>query len=301
MLNEQAVVFDCRGEALMGVLHAPEVASGIGVVLVVGGPQYRAGSHRQFVHLARAVCRAGHAMLRFDVRGMGDSEGAARPFDGVDDNVAAAIDALLARVHGVNQVVLWGLCDGASAAWLYLQATADPRVVGVCAVNPWVRSLEGLARTHVKHYYLKRVSSGAFWSKLLRGGVGGTALRELAAALRTTLAPPPTPSGGSDFRQRMAQGCARCSPGSVLLVLSGNDYTAKEFDEHVASSPHWQEALRKSGAQRLDLVGADHTLSQNVARIEVEDATLRWLGELTRRAAAASTALSRSASTGEAA
>ncbi len=310
MLNEQAVVFDCRGEALMGVLHAPEVPADIGVVVVVGGPQYRGGSHRQFVHLARALCRAGHVVLRFDVRGMGDSQGAQRPFDQLDDDVAAAIDTLLARAQGVSRVVLWGLCDGASAAWLYVQTTADPRVAGVCAVNPWVRSPEGLARMHVKHYYVQRVLSGAFWSKLLRGDVGWRALRGLAGALKTAWGPASAPSGSSDgsgssvspdFRQRMAEGCARCSPGSVLLVLSGNDYTAKEFTEHVSTSLPWQEALRICAAQHCDLPGADHTLSQVADRIEVESATLRWLGELGRRTSSLGRVESPSVSTGEAA
>jgi exosortase A-associated hydrolase 1 len=177
-LNERALVFDCHGDALLGVLHTPVAAQGIGVVVVVGGPQYRVGSHRQFVHLARALCRAGYAVLRFDVRGMGDSQGSQRPFDRLRDDIAAAIDTLLAHASSVRRVVLWGLCDGASAAWLYLQASGDPRVVGICAANPWVRSSEGLARTHVKHYYAQRVLSRSFWSKLIRGGIGWQAFRE---------------------------------------------------------------------------------------------------------------------------
>jgi uncharacterized protein len=288
-VTETALVFECHGEAMAGVLHSPEAAADVGVVVVVGGPQYRAGSHRQFVHLARAACRAGYAVLRFDVRGMGDSEGAQRPFDALHDDIAAGIDALLAHATGVRRVVLWGLCDGASAAWLYLQASGDARIVGVCAVNPWVRSSDGLARTHVRHYYAKRVMSLSFWSKLAGGGVGWSALRGLASALRSTLSPRGSGSSGhgTDFRQRMAQGCARCPPGGVLLVLSGNDYTAKEFADHAARTPAWQQALRACCAQRFDVAGADHTLSQNAARLEVEKATVRWLDELRGRSAAA--------------
>jgi uncharacterized protein len=282
VINERAIVFDCGGESLVGMLHAPEVAAEIGVVVVVGGPQYRVGSHRQFVHLARAVSRAGYPVLRFDVRGMGDSSGAPRPFDSLDDDIAAAIDAVVAHTRSVRRVVLWGLCDGASAAWLYLQARGDPRVAGVCAVNPWVRSSQGLARTHIKHYYLQRVLSPSFWSKLLRGGVGWQALRKLVRALWTTLSPGLSAEDRSpaDFRQRMAQGCHRCAPGSVLLMLSSDDYTAKEFAEHAASAREWQEALRACAVQRRDIPGADHTLSQQAARIEVEVTTVRWLDDL---------------------
>ena len=51
-----------------------------GVLIVTGGPQYRAGSHRQFVLLARFLAARGMAVLRFDYRGMGDSEGAPRDY-----------------------------------------------------------------------------------------------------------------------------------------------------------------------------------------------------------------------------
>ncbi len=281
-MTETALVFECGGDALAAVLHAPEKPADLGIVIIVGGPQYRAGSHRQFVHLARAACRAGYAVLRFDVRGMGDSEGAQRSFEELHDDIACAVDALLARVHSVRRVVLWGLCDGASAAWLYVHASDDARIAGVCAVNPWVRSDEGLARTHVKHYYAKRVMSREFWSKLISGGVGRATLYELVSALRSTLAPRRTGNSDHDidFRQRMAQGCARCPPGGVLLVLSSDDYTAKEFADHVARTPQWQAALRASKARRHEVAGADHTLSQNAARLEVERVTVQWLDEL---------------------
>ena len=89
-------------------------------------------------------------MLRFDVRGMGDSSGTPPGFERIEDDIAAAIDALLAAVPETSGVVLWGLCDGASAALLYLDTTHDTRVVGLGIANPWVRSEVGLARTRVR-------------------------------------------------------------------------------------------------------------------------------------------------------
>ncbi|MEO6566032.1 MAG: alpha/beta fold hydrolase, partial [Casimicrobiaceae bacterium] len=81
-------------------------------MIVVGGPQYRVGSHRQFALLARALARVGIPALRFDYRGMGDSEGDRRSFDEIDADIAAAIDTLCREAH-LARVVLWGLCDGA--------------------------------------------------------------------------------------------------------------------------------------------------------------------------------------------
>jgi len=151
-----------RCEATMiGVLHAGADEAERGVVIVVGGPQIRAGSHRQFVLLARRWAAAGVPVLRFDCRGKGDSGGEFIDFEHLDDDIAAAVDALVARRPAVREVILWGLCDGASAILMY--AHRDPRVAGVAIVNPWVRTEDGIARAYLKHYYARKLVQAAFW------------------------------------------------------------------------------------------------------------------------------------------
>ena len=83
-VREDAVVFQCEGASLVGILHVPErEPARIGVLVIVGGPQYRVGSHRQFVLMARSLAQSGYAVLRFDYRGMGDSDGEMRTFESV--------------------------------------------------------------------------------------------------------------------------------------------------------------------------------------------------------------------------
>lgn len=275
--GDEALVFDCVEDTLVGVLSQPaQPASHTALVIVVGGPQYRAGSHRQFVLLARAVAAAGFAALRFDVRGMGDSSGAARSFETLDDDIASAIDALQRRLPGVRRVVLWGLCDGASAALLYLQRRADPRVRGLCLLNPWVRSAAGLAQTQLRHYYLQRLRQPAFWRKLLRGGVAGHALRELGANLRLARGARRAPAALASYQERMAEGWAAFC-GDTLLVLSGDDYTAREFADHAAGQPAWSGLLARPRVERVDLAGANHTFANAADRGRVESATLALL------------------------
>lgn len=278
---EHALAFACAGETLQGVLALPPdpaSAQPTGVVIVVGGPQVRIGSHRQFVLLARRLAAAGHAVLRFDVRGMGDSTGKARSFEDLQPDIAAAIDTLLQAAPAARQVALWGLCDGASASLLYLDATHDPRVAGVCLLNPWVRSTQSLARTQVKHYYRDRLLQKAFWTKLLRGGVGLRALRDLGTNLRGLRARVPQPDQRS-FQQRMA-GAWHGFAGSVLVLLSENDWTAREFEEHLQHSPDWRGAAQRPQLAWQHIAAADHTLSDAQARTQAERLTLAWLQEL---------------------
>ena len=79
--SETPQFIPCGGERMLGILALPAVPADIGIVLVVGGPQTRVGSHRQFVLLSRCLAAAGYAVLRFDYRGMGDSSGEQRGFE----------------------------------------------------------------------------------------------------------------------------------------------------------------------------------------------------------------------------
>ena len=171
-LTEHAMSFACAGEDLLGIVTTPEQPRSTGVLVLVGGPQYRVGSHRQFLLLARALAKAGYPVMRFDYRGMGDSTGDLRNFEAVNDEITAAIDAFRQQCPIVVKVVLWGLCDAASSSLLYWDATQDARIGGFVLLNPWVRSETTLARAHIKHYYGQRLLEADFWHKLITGKVG---------------------------------------------------------------------------------------------------------------------------------
>lgn len=272
--REEVAPIVCAHTHLVGILARPLRPAATGVVVVVGGPQYRVGSHRQFVLLARALAQAGFAVLRFDVRGMGDSGGRARGFEDSGADIAAAIAALQQAVPQVTQVALWGLCDGASAALLYWHATQDERVSTLCLANPWVRTPASLAHTQLKHYYLQRLCSADFWRKLLRGGVAAPALAALADTLRTLLFNSATPPDPDSFTQRMAWAWAHF-PGRILLVLSEHDLTAQEFLHHARHDPAWKNSLAHPRLVRHDQPGADHTFSSASQRSRLAELTLR--------------------------
>jgi exosortase A-associated hydrolase 1 len=279
--TEQALVFQLADERLLGIVAKPEFPLGCGVLIVVGGPQYRAGSHRQFLLLSRRLAAAGYPSMRFDYRGMGDSGGAMRDFEAVSDDVKAAIDAFQKSCPSLTRVVLWGLCDAASSALLYVQATRDSRIAGLTLLNPWVRSEASLAQTHIKHYYGQRLLQREFWFKLLSGklpllkSVRGLVTNALKARGKGV----PTENDSRSFQERMAESW-RQFPGAVLLILSGQDYTAKEFLEFVGSTAGWAALIDAENVSRVDVPDADHTFSSHEQRSSVESATLDWLGKL---------------------
>lgn len=277
--TETVLAFPCEGERLLGVVSAREGAPGagdLGVVIVVGGPQVRAGSHRQFVQMARHLAAQGLPTLRFDVRGMGDSSGPQRSFEHLGADIGAAIAALQQARPEVRRVALWGLCDAASAALLYLHERPDPRVAALCLANPWVRSAASLARTQVRHYYGQRLLQKEFWLKLLSGRVAASAWRSFVDSLRQARAPASGAAAPEGFVAHMARAWMRFD-GPLLLLLSGSDYTAREFVDVTATDPAWQGALSQPGVTQHELALADHTFSDAPAARQAEQLTAAWL------------------------
>lgn len=283
---ERGLSFDCEGCWLYGVLSLPAgvAPSARGVVVVVGGPQYRVGSHRQFTLLARELASQGVPVLRFDYRGMGDSEGDPRDFSDVGPDLRAAIDTFFAEVPGTREVVLWGLCDAASAAMFY--AHQDARVSGMVLLNPWARTEEGAARAYLRHYYLSRLFDPGLWRKIAAGRFDlAAALRSFRGLLGKAAGGMPVPSQPAQaasaaspaLPQRMLEGYARFR-GHTLFITSGADLTAREF-EALASGPGWRRAMRGKRVARERLRDADHTFS----RTEWRDQVARWTADWLRR------------------
>ncbi len=279
--TERGLRFNCEGESLVGVLSLPAgEPAAVGVVIAVGGPQVRVGSHRQFLLLARRLAGSGHAVLRFDVRGMGDATGEFPGFDAMGPDLAAAVTTLRQQVPAVRRVVLWGLCDAASAALMNVPSLAG--VDGMVLLNPWARHADTQARTELKHYYAKRVLDFAFWRKLLAGQVNvlqassefaGKLWRLLSSRVKPTAVADTDPA---DYRERMARGALGFS-GPQLYILAGNDHVCAEFLDYSKTHPRLASLWQRPGITRLDLPQADHTFSSAHLRRQVEDATLRWL------------------------
>lgn len=275
---EQPITFDCEGDQLVGILHRTVgPVARIAVLVVVGGPQYRVGSHRQFVLMAREIAAAGVPVLRFDYRGMGDSSGEPRTFEAIDSDIRAGVDLLMREQPSVEGVICYGLCDAASALLGY--CTSDTRIAGLILANPWVRTETGQAKAFIRHYYPRRLLQRAFWKKLLAGQVDAmTAVRGAAGALWTSSGRQPGARPDSDpcYLQRMQEGLRHVSV-PVLVQLSDADLTAREFQDLTESSPPWRKAVRRPNVTLETIKHADHTFSTADAFSRSTRSVLDWL------------------------
>jgi len=279
-MSESALVFACDGAELVAILHRPEGDErSIGVLVVVGGPQYRVGSHRQFVLMARSFAAGGYPVLRFDYRGMGDSGGAARTFESVHRDIKAAVDAFMAAQPSLRSIVLFGLCDAASAALMY--CCSDSRLRGLILANPWVRTEAGAARAVVRHYYLQRLLHRSFWAKVFTGEYRlFESLRSFVASLRSsTRTKAQTPGAAPAYLHRMREGFSGFGK-PVLLLLSDRDLTAREFQDLCTSSPEWSRCIAATNVRSYRVRDADHTFSSRASLQDVCAQARHWLDAL---------------------
>ncbi len=293
MINEKALVVRYGKDALVGIAHLPSNSGPLGVLVLVGGPQYRVGSHRQFVLLSRTLAGAGFPVFRFDHRGIGDSSGEPRNFQALDDDIKCAIDIFLETCPQIKQVHIWGLCDAASAASLYTEK--DPRVAGLVMLNPWVRSESGITKSFLMDYYTKRLFDYRFWKNAFGGN---KSLWFILKSAWKKLVSNTTPHGASEVTQESASGgepSGESKPlsqppyqermltalqrfqGRTLIILSGNDLTAAEFRQMSNSSRRWKKLAKSASISWFEMSDSNHTFSTRIWRDTVAERTVRWL------------------------
>ena len=275
-MAEQYIQFSAAGQLLSAIVHPGNAH--IGVLMVVGGPQYRVGSHRQFVKLSRYLSAHQVPSMRFDSRGMGDSSGEKLAFYQQDEDISQAITAFFRHCPNLQQVILWGLCDAASAILIALNKP-DPRIAAVVLLNPWVRQNQSHAKTLLRHYYLNRLRQKQFWQKLLSGGIAPLAsLKQLWHTVKTSTAPKPISEASTEvtahnYIDAMYQGWQAFS-GNIMLLSSADDLTAQEFLA-LCQQPKWQQLLAR--CQQHSIANADHTFSCQAWREQVEQLTLQFV------------------------
>lgn len=262
----------------------------LGVLILVGGHQYRVGAHRQFTLLSRYLAQHGFCSLRIDVPGMGDNPGQLAEFYQHDSYIKTALDRWQQQQPQLQHFVIWGLCDAASSALIYQRSYQDARLVGLVLLNPWLRQSQQQAQVMLQNYYGQKLTDRQWWLKLLRGQVH---IRQSVREVMLTWWRSRTPSRASvhaaakhvnkppitadNYVQVMYEGWHSFS-GKTLVLCSGADFTAQEFLLYCEQQPTWHALLRQ--AELHTLADANHTFARDDWRGTVERQTVTFLQKL---------------------
>jgi exosortase A-associated hydrolase 1 len=232
-MNRKHFTFNCDGAQLAASLDMAPAT--VGLLIVSGGNELRAGPWGSQAQLADRMAAAGFPVLRFDRRGVGDSEGQNGTFAASGPDIAAAIHAFRAHVPTLRKIVAFGNCDAASALMLAKGQGCDALVLA----NPWTFDPEPepepateaplpepeatpMPPAAMRSYYLRRLANPAALKRLFSGKVK---VGKMASSLVDSVKPAPPPSS---LAQDMAEGLSGF-PGPVTILLAENDRTAQAF------------------------------------------------------------------------
>ena len=247
-----ALNFPCAGVQLAATLDAATGTTGL--LIVSGGNEIRSGAHRGMGMLAAQVAAAGHPVLRFDRRGIGDSEGTNAGFDNSRDDIVAALAAFRSACPAVTRVVAFGNCDAASALALHQPLEIDELLLA----NPW--TIEASADTPalppastIRARYWRRLREPASYRRLLRGEIDLGKLSRGLAKLWPQSNVPPNALGGRVVDAIIAV------PMPVTILLATGDRTAQAFAEQ------WRRANgdARSRITMAELTSNSHSFAGN--------------------------------------
>lgn len=289
-MTERYISIASGNATLSAILHTPATHSttdtpDTGVLIIVGGPQYRVGSHRQFVKLSRFLAMQHIPSMRLDSSGMGDSSGEKAQFYQQHTDIKLAIDAFCQQCPQLTKIVLWGLCDAASAALLYCYQQTDSRLAGLVLINPIVRQQHSHAWIMLKHYYRQQLGSKIFWYKVFTGKLNlMQSIRSLLSILKqfSFTKNEIKVSSQADTLEVTAENYVKymlagwqAFKGKTLVITSGHDLTAQEFLQLCHNDRNWAACLQQ--ALHLHIGDANHTFSTADWRSQVEQCSALFI------------------------
>lgn len=281
-MKEDAIVFG-SAQSLVGVLTHPEGGrpdpAKPALIVVNAGLVHRVGPHRMHVALLRRMARCGFMGLRFDFSGIGDSLPRAdmMPYTrSTVEEVREVMSAVTERT-GIEKFCLIGLSSGALVS--LASAGADPRIVGVCMINPhgfaassvWGQHVESV---HLRRVYTRNLFSMHSWRKLL---TGKSDYRRLGKTLlsRWSREREEATEISSVVEETRPELLAFFGLGiDTLMVFSEKDRSIHNLEEILG--PGWQRQLNGK-VKVVEIAGANHTLASPAHLQQAVQAIDGWL------------------------
>jgi alpha-beta hydrolase superfamily lysophospholipase len=288
-IQERQLTLEGPNGVLAGVLTEPvsAIAGGLCAVFLNTGTIRSIGPNRLWVEAARRWAGEGVRSVRFDLDGMGDSDGDPEPYRDLSrlydpwivNQVTSVIDQLHAGGHG-DRFLLVGLSAG--AYWALHAGLNEDRVAAVALINPgalvWDPGTSALGdfRTMRTIAQTRSISLATLRKAL---GTRGLALavwllRGLVAKLRPGRSEPPMlVSHADEMREAVAELCAMSA--YRLFVCCQDEPSLEEITElgllgQVTATP---------GLRFVRIASNDHTVRPAWAQRELHAALDGLLAE----------------------
>ncbi|PDO10754.1 MAG: alpha/beta hydrolase [Candidatus Reconcilbacillus cellulovorans] len=264
---ERSIAIRSGDMTLSGVLHTPSSADQAGnkgrrpfVLICHGFVGNKIGANRLFVKAARALCAAGHSVLRFDFGGCGESTGeyGSTGLGSMIEQTRHVLDyAFSADWVDPERVAVLGHSLGGAVA--LLAAARDRRIRALILWSPVAHPLHDIVQIVGRHVYERCKAEGAADYLGYR----------LTAAFFESL------EQFQPFQE------ARKFFGDVLLVHGTSDEVIPVDYSFLYQKAFW---LRGEGSCEKEIIlQADHTFSSSEACHRAISRTVEWLGALAAR------------------
>ncbi len=262
-------------DKIFASLDIPEDRNSRSALLIVsGGNEIRSGSHNSQSELAQYICNQGHYVLRFDRRGIGDSEGENRGYQDSEDDIVSALLYLRNRIGQHAQIRAFGNCDAASALLLNLDKLD---ITSLILANPWTHdpkkndaadiSIENNKNSMpsaaaIRARYWARLKNPRSIIELFSGKIDISKFIKglLSASKREEL---------SNLAKKL-QHILSVTQVSVDILISNKDSTGMAFTA-VYNSTDYREVRNNSKIVILELNSASHSFSDKEAKTWLYD------------------------------
>ena len=244
-MSRRHLTFACEGSTMVATLdEAPGTA---GLLIVSGGNELRSGAWAGQARIAARIAAAGFPVLRFDHRGVGDSDGPNGSFETRGPDIAAALASFRKTCPELSRVIGWGNCDGASALMLARGLGFE----GLVLSNPWTIEEDDAAQPPevLRDHYKRRLADPTAIRRLLTGKVS---VGKLVASLRDATRKPAPPT---TLTQNLARGLADFA-GPTRFLIAERDRTAQAFlaawdkaDARIRRCPNATHSFAESHSQ----------------------------------------------------
>lgn len=252
-----------------------------GLLIVSGGNEIRSGAHRGMAWLAAEIAAAGHPVLRFDRRGIGDSDGDNGGFESSAADIAAALALFRTECPHLRQITALGNCDAAAALALHHDAALGPDAL--ILANPWTIDLpdaDGATdatpalppAAAIRARYLAKLGNPRELWRLVSGGVN---LRKLAHGLLAARRAGPKMANDGSVAARL-QHALSCIDRPIHFLIADGDGTACAFMAHWQSTG-WSTLRAKPTVSLSRHATTSHGFADDSARSWLRDIVLERL------------------------